>query len=102
MNLLYRHNARLMVSLLGVLLIFVAGATAQSPAGVLRGQVTDPSGAAVAGATVVVLPAEGASSTATTTRHGSFEFKTLPPGKYTVQVFAQSIAQFVTKDCSVN
>ncbi len=102
MNLLYRHNARLMVSLLGVLLIFVAGAIAQSPAGVLRGQVTDPSGAAVAGATVVVLPAEGASSTATTTRDGSFEFKTLPPGKYTVQVFAQGFAQFEAKNVAVN
>src|SRR5260221_11760744 len=102
MNLLYRHNARLMVSLLGVLLIFVAGAMARSPAGVLRGQVTAPSGAAVAGATVVVLPAEGASSPATTTRDGSFEFKTLPPGKYTVQVFAQGFAQFEAKNVAVN
>jgi hypothetical protein len=90
-----------MVSLLSVLLIAVSGAMAQAPTGSLRGQVTDPSGAAVAGATVVVLPAQGASSTAITTRDGFFEVKPLDPGKYTVQVFAQGFAQFEAKDVAV-
>jgi hypothetical protein len=89
------------LSLLAALLIFVVGAVAQIASGNLRGQVTDPSGAAVAGATVVVLPAEGASSTATTARDGSFEVKALAPGKYTVQVFAQGFAQFEAKDVVV-
>jgi hypothetical protein len=102
MNLVYRHSARLMVSLLAALLIFATCAAAQTSTGSLRGQVTDPSGAAVAGATVVVLPAEGASSTVTTARDGSFEVKPLPPGNYTVQVFAQGFAQFEAKDVAVN
>ena len=101
MNLLYRYSAKLIVSLLAPLFIFVVGAKGQTPAGSLRGQVMDPSGAAVAGATVLVLPAEGASSTATTARDGSFEFKLLAPGKYTVQVFAQGFAQFAAKDVAV-
>jgi hypothetical protein len=101
MNLLYRYNSKLIVSLLAALFIFVVGAMGQTAAGSLRGQVMDPSGAAVAGATVLVLPAEGASSTATTARDGSFEFKPLTPGKYTVQVFAQGFAQFEVKDVAV-
>src|SRR5579863_2504158 len=101
MNLLFRFSAKLLVLIFAVLFIFLAGAPAQAPGGSLRGQVTDPSGAAVAGATVVALPAEGASSTATTTRDGSFEIKSLAPGKYTVQVFAQGFAQFEAKDVAV-
>ena len=101
MNLVFQFNAKRMVLILAVLTIFLAGAVAQTPTGTLRGQVTDPSGAAVAGATVLVLPAEGASSTATTTRDGSFEVKALAPGKYTVQVFAQGFAQFEAKDVAV-
>ena len=101
MNLVFRVIAKRMVLILAVLAIFLAGAVAQTRSGSLRGQVTDPSGAAVAGATVLVLPAEGASSTATTTRDGSFEVKSLTPGKYTVQVFAQGFAQFEVKDVTV-
>jgi len=101
MNLLFRFSAKLLVLIFAVLFIFLAGVLAQAPSGSLRGQVTDPSGAAVAGATVVALPAEGASSTVTTTRDGSFEIKSLAPGKYTVQVFAQGFAQFEAKDVAV-
>src|SRR5215470_11405456 len=74
---------------------------AQTSTGSLRGQVMDPSGAAVAGATVIVLPAQGAAITTTTNRDGSYEAKTLLPGKYTVQVFAAGFAQFEAKDVSV-
>jgi hypothetical protein len=63
--------------------------------------VTDPSGAAVAGATVAVLTAEGAASTATTNRDGIFEVKLLAPGNYTVQVFAPGFAQTSVKDVAI-
>jgi len=76
-------------------------AAAQTTTGSLRGQVMDPSGAAVAGATVIVLPAQGAAITTTTNRDGSYETKTLLPGKYTVQIFATGFAQFEAKDASV-
>jgi len=89
------------VSVLAVLLTFRVGEAAQIPTGSIRGQVTDPSGAAVVGATVVVLPAEGASSTTSTNRDGNFDVKPLAPGKYTVRVFASGFAQFEMKDVAV-
>jgi len=101
MNLKFRLRPLKIVYSLASLLIFLGGVCAQVPVGSLRGQVTDPSGAAVAGAMVVVLPAQGASSTATTNRDGIFEVKPLAPGKYTVHVFAQGFAQFSVKDVAI-
>src|ERR1700747_3721442 len=101
MNLRFRLSPVKFVFLFASLLIFLGGALAQVPVGSLRGQVTDPSGAAVVGATVVVLPAEGASSTTTTNRDGIFDVKPLAPGKYTVQVFAQGFAQFSVQDVAI-
>ncbi len=101
MNLRFRLGPIKFVSLLALLLIFLSGVCAQVPVGSARGQVTDPSGAAVVGATVVVLPPEGASSSTTTNRDGIFEVKPLAPGKYTVQVFAQGFAQFSVSDVAV-
>src|SRR5882757_7310215 len=97
MNVSFSRSAKKLVLLFTALLIFVAGVRAQAPNGSLRGQVTDPSGAAVVNATVVVLPADGASSNATTDRDGIFEVKPLVPGSYTVQVFAQGFAPFELK-----
>src|SRR5437879_8666688 len=101
MNLAFRLTSKRFMLLLASLLIFLANATAQVPTGILRGQVTDPSGAAVSSATVVVLPTEGSSSTTITNRDGVFEVKPLAPGKYTVQVFAQGFGQFEVKDVAV-
>ena len=52
------------ISSLAVLL-FVGTALAQTTTGILRGQVTDPSGAAVVGATVLLTPASGDAKGAT-------------------------------------
>ncbi len=101
MNLKFRLGPIKFVFLFASLLIFLGRVYAQAPVGGLRGQVTDPSGAAVVGATVAVLPAEGASVTATTNRDGIFEVKPLAPGKYTVQVFAPGFAQFSVADVAV-
>jgi hypothetical protein len=101
MNLALRCDARQWVSLLALLFMFRVCEAAQITTGSIRGQVTDPSGAAVAGATVVVLPAEGASSTTTTNRDGNFDVRPLAPGKYTVQVFASGFARFEMKDVAV-
>src|SRR6266566_7627189 len=101
MNLPFRLTSKLVVSLFASLLIFLADALSQVPTGSLRGQATDPSGAAVPGATVIVLPAEGPSSTTTTNRDGVFELKPFAPGKYIVQVFAQGFARFEVKDVAV-
>ena len=102
MTLASRAAAKFFMFLFASVAFFASIVAAQTSTGSLRGQVVDPSGAAVAGATVLLLPAEGASITATTTRDGSYEAKILVPGKYTVQVFATGFAQFEAKDVAVN
>lgn len=69
-------------------------ARAQEATGTMRGQVTDPSGAAVPGATVLVTTASGAATTATTNREGIFEVTGLVPGKYGVKVIAEGFTAF--------
>jgi Carboxypeptidase regulatory-like domain len=61
--------------------------------GTLRGQVTDPSGAAVANATVLVTTAAVA-NTATTNKEGVFEVTGLAPGKYGVKVISDGFKQY--------
>src|ERR1700675_64555 len=66
------------------------GQTAPPPSGSLRGQVTDPSGAAIANANVVLVPA-GASATPIKGKadgQGQYEFNSVPPGKYTLNIIA--------------
>jgi hypothetical protein len=101
MNLFPRAAAKFLVFLFASFSLFRADAAAQTTTGSLRGQVVDPSGAAVAGATVLVLPAQGATNTITSNRDGSYEAKTLVPGKYTVQVFATGFAPFEAKDVAI-
>ncbi len=62
--------------------------------GSLRGQLTDPSGAAVAGASVLLTTPSGASMDTTTNKDGYYEFKDLAPGKYEVKAVAQGFALF--------
>src|SRR5580698_503310 len=79
-----------------LLLASVAGNAGQAPVatGTLRGQVTDPSGAAVASATILVTTPSGAATTATTNRDGIFEVTGLAPGKYGVKVIAPGFTTF--------
>jgi hypothetical protein len=75
--------------------MFAAALAAQAPTGgALRGQVTDPSGAAVVGATVLLTTPSGAAMDTTTNKDGVYEFKDLAPGKYEVKAIAQGFAMF--------
>src|SRR5579863_2602739 len=67
---------------------------AQAPAGALRGQVTDPSGAAIAGATVVMTPATGSPVAVQSNPQGMYEFKALAAGKYSLTVVAQGFTLY--------
>jgi uncharacterized membrane protein YgcG len=68
--------------------------SAQTTTGAIHGQVTDPSAAAVVGASVIVTTPDGKSLAATTNRDGVFDLKGLAPGKYTVEVIAKGFALY--------
>jgi len=76
-------------------LLSVSGLLAQSTAlGSLRGQVSDPSNAAISGATVIMTPAAGSPIVVQSNPQGAYEFKTLPPGKYSLTVAAADFAMY--------
>ena len=72
-----------LISFAFALLVFAPPAWAQTSAGSLQGTVTDPSGAAVTNANVVVT-SDGKTRSTTTNRTGGYEIKNLAPGTYTV------------------
>src|SRR5579875_3764722 len=68
---------------------------AQGITGTITGTVTDPTGAALPGATVTVTQAStNAVHTVTTSDNGSFTATQLPPGDYTVQVEHEGFQRF--------
>jgi hypothetical protein len=72
------------------LLLLTLPVLAQSTAGRILGTVSDPSGAAVAGATVVVTDTQrGLTRTLTTDQAGEYTAPDLQPGTYSVQVEAK-------------
>lgn len=84
-----------------ILLFFSYSALAQAPTGILRGQVTDPSGAAVVGATVLVTPATGEAKGAQSGKDGTYEIKDLPPGIYKLETSAPGFALFSKPDVAI-
>ena len=76
------------------LLLSLSASFAQAPTGALRGQVTDPSGAAITGASVVMTPAAGAPIVVQSNSQGQYEFKSLAPGKYSLTVVAEGFTLF--------
>ncbi|MGA8074353.1 MAG: carboxypeptidase-like regulatory domain-containing protein, partial [Candidatus Acidiferrales bacterium] len=69
-------------------------AAAQAPTGTLRGQVTDPSGGVVVGATVLVTSSGGQTTTGQTNKTGTYEFKNLAPDNYGITVGATGFALY--------
>ena len=90
----------MLVSLFAILLLPQKGA-AQTGKGGLRGQVTDPSGSTVAGATVLLTTPAGQSVDTTTGKDGTYEFKDLVPGKYTVKAVAEGFALFTQENVTI-
>ena len=70
------------------------GATA--PSGSLRGQVSDPSGAAIANANVVLAPASASAKAikGQANDQGQYEFNGITPGRYTLNVSAQGFSLY--------
>src|SRR5467141_3769024 len=98
-----RLTSSLLVVLIAVLvLVAPIPAAAQRITGTLRGQVFDPTGAAVPNAQVTVTNQEtGVSVKITTTSAGTYSFPSLIPGLYKVSVEAKGFKNFVATDISV-
>jgi hypothetical protein len=76
---------------------------AQSATGALRGQVSDPSGAAIANADIVLTPS-AASSTPIKTQsngQGQYEFKALAPGQYTLNAIAPGFSIYENDNVAI-
>jgi hypothetical protein len=86
-----------------VLSLSVAG-LAQELAATLTGTVTDPSGAVVAGATVLVHYEDTGADvrTVSTSGTGNFNITNLPAGRYTVTVNSSGFQTFVAKGVILN
>jgi hypothetical protein len=96
-----------LASLLAVCVVFLGLSTAglaQELAATLTGTVTDPSGALVAGATVVVHSNETGIDvrTVATTNTGNFNITNLPAGRYTVTVKNAGFQTFVANEVVLN
>lgn len=87
---------------LGLALIFSMPAAAQRITGTLRGQVLDPSGAAVPNAQVTATNQDtGVTVKMATTSAGTYSFPSLIPGLYKVSVEAKGFKNFLKTDVSV-
>jgi hypothetical protein len=80
--------------LLAAGLVFAQGTAPAAGTGILRGTVSDPSGALLGGATVLLTTPSGGSMDTTTNNDGVYEFKDLAPGKYEVKAVATGFALF--------
>jgi hypothetical protein len=82
--------------LLTVSLIVTNYAWGQLGASTIRGTITDPSGAAVSGASITLTNLEtNQSRTQTTNSSGSYAFELVPPGEYRVQIEAKGFRKKV-------
>ena len=67
-------------------LAFAPVTHAQTATGTLRGQITDPSGAAIVGGSVQAIAADGSAATGKSGRDGNYEIKGITPGTYTILI----------------
>jgi len=98
--------SRLFTKLILLVLFILAPAmtvrlSAQTNAGILHGQVTDPSGAAVAQVTVIATGPAGQTSGAQVSRDGTYQIQGLAPGTYKVEALAKGFAPFAQPDVDV-
>ena len=86
-----RRRLLLLAVLCGILLVIPV--SAQKITGDIDGNVTDPSGAAVVGATITAKNDDtGYTRSTTTNQNGGYRVVELPPGRYTLTVEAQGFS----------
>lgn len=84
-----------------VLLFGTLATFAQNPGGSVRGTVTDPSGALIPSATVVLTNSTGGSQSATSGSDGVYAFDHLLPGRYSASITATGFAPITVSDIAV-
>lgn len=86
-----------------IFLVLVSAAIAQRTTADIVGNVVDPAGGAVAGATITATNvATSATRTVTTDSSGSFRFVNLSPGRYDVSAEAANFSKSVVKSLELN
>lgn len=84
-------------------LLFCLGTFAQDPLGSLEGEVRDPSGGAVVGATVSVLNLDtGYKQAQTTSAEGLYKLPLLPVGQYRITIEYPGFARYQQQPVQVN
>src|SRR5690349_15569558 len=83
--------------IVSVLLVLSSASLAQSTnaqgaAGRLQGQIVDPTGAVIPGASITLKNSSGLVVGAKSGGAGEYEFRNLAPGKYTISVTAKGFA----------
>jgi hypothetical protein len=103
MDFLQGKTARILFVLLMVGLAALSVVAQTATTGFIVGTVKDPSGAVVAGATVVATsPNSIRSQSAVTGNDGNFSILNLPPGVYTVSVEHQGFSKYSQRNIDVN
>ncbi|HEX3992986.1 MAG TPA: carboxypeptidase-like regulatory domain-containing protein, partial [Acetobacteraceae bacterium] len=69
---------------------------AQAPSGVIEGQITDASGAAIPGAAVIITGSSGSTRTSAADKEGRYRIDGLPPASYTVRIQSPGFALFTS------
>ena len=93
-------EAAIRLLLLVAFLLGTQAALGQGNSGTLRGQITDPSGAVIPGATVSATIA-GQTKTGQSNGQGVYEFNGLAPGKYAVSATAKGFTASSPQDAEV-
>ncbi len=90
-------------SLSFLLFLFVHSSAAQSPTGTISGIVTDPTGATIAGAEVLVVnDATRVQYPGVSNSEGIYVVPNLPPGNYRVQVSKVGFKTIIKPDIVIN
>jgi hypothetical protein len=82
-------------------LILAVHLSAQTSSGTLRGKVTDPSGAVIAGANITATTPSGQQTSAVSNNQGIYEIKGLAAGTYTVSAVAAGFATDVEPNVAI-
>ena len=89
------------LAMFAVLLSTAGFLAAQTSFGVIEGQITDASGAAVPGATVTVTGTNGPARTSVSDAQGRYRVDGLAPATYSVSIVSPGFATFVTTPLNV-